>query len=1457
MQGLRINLNTGALSFDGVGISFEIPGVLSIDGEIDHIHVDVDMTSQQNAEADLTNAGLLPSVYKLLQTNPPTPSVSIDVFAGQVDVTIIAADNLEVNAKFIVGHFGGLSVFFLDLDVELPVGIPIFLDVSLYGLQGLVASNLQPNPASSGNTWWEWYKYPTDATGIDTNATPDYDATDVSKWVNYPDPGAFALGVGATIGTSADDGFTVSAAVMLVIMTPGPVFSLIGKANILSKRIGSAQQDANFEAMATYDGNAGTFDLTIDAQYQIPVVLDIEGTAELYVDAHSGVWFFALGKPPHDKRLKARLLDIFETDAYFVIGDWGLLTGTWVGYSASWSFGPLAVSLDAYLATLAAIQWSPLQLAGGIELHGNVHLSAFGIGLGLTADALLEGCAPNPFWVRGGFQVELDLSWPLPNVGATVSLSWGGDDGSVPPPPLALSHIDATLVDHTDASDKSASDHYVLLAHRPGGPFPDSTVQYDDPTKPGVLWLNSSNDSAWHNRVDGKDPLQILPDLTPDGSASSTQLAPVVPQDAHFTLSFARSMVNQTVYTPPEPPNSPQVPGNSQTLPLPVLPNEVVSPAATSIVGPDDMSNINPNPPAVQWAYQHALKQVAIYEWDGSAWQPICSIPAPATPGPTQLNGVWLSPPPPPAKSDPSQVQTQLKVFPYVMLPGPTFLATWDASSGQQVYGTLFTDQGLQFTLDAGLSPAQISSVLGAPLPGLATTFEGASTATLHIQFQGQMQLNSITSLLFVQSGEFMNVTAPAWAGDGTPLTPASSSQDPTNQWFVQNFDDTAPAIQELSVALTEGTLLLYNLSYQSPDIPMAILPDAPALYAIKVVTSIKAGRVNGGTPDYQTLGDSDPIVEFAYFQTAAGPGTAIMGGSSSTPPPDPAVAGPYPQLALNCQNATIPPSTTSSGQTQGAAATPSGQQPAAAFPLGGALDDLHTYTQWSWPLDGAAAAYYGYDVNVEFVESYVNALYSCFSAGEPANSLHFRCVDRNQAYTFLLPIDIHVPSIPEQSALVAVPEAVPMPLTIATPAGNSGPVLSNPVRIALEERARRDELTAASRPDPAPPWLPSASTSAMAAASTLRTRSGSLAVERLGPGVAGSILQWFDESAAAAAARAIWFKPLIPSTRYTLDVVAGPALRGDDSRDASQNALQGTLEAVFTAPDAITALAALQAYYAYENSLTTLERVQFTSSRYATFADQMANVVAQIAQTAGIAPIRHYVAAVDPEAWLADPSHSDANRIKALGDYIMKGQNLAKVVATFDPVADDLQKDGTPADTGAGRWSGAPGCRGGLVDLLRRDDCLVRRADLGPRSCRPRQQRNADPGPGYGAIPVHRRRTRTGVGAPLRKHGTAALAPHLAMDRALARRHVRHGGRSATRRRLRSSPAARAAHRNARRGRYSSTGRPLERGRHARSRRDSWSADWRLPADDHVPGEYRGRGPLHHAQWRRGFGLR
>ena len=1075
-----------------------------------------------------------------------------------------------------------------------------------------------------------------------------------------PKDGALALGAGATIGTSADDGFTASAAITLVLMLPGPVIALIGKANILSKRIGGANQDANFEAMAVYDGNTGTFDLTIDAHYQIPVVLEIDGTAEVHVEPHpppsDPTWFLALGRPPHDKRLKARIFDLFETDAYFVVSDRGLVTGTWTGYRSSWSFGPLSVSLDAYLATLAAIQWSPLQIAGGIELHGDVHLDAFGIGLGLTADALLEGCAPNPFWVHGEFSVELDLPWPLPGVGATVSLSWGGDNGDVPPAPLALSRLDANLIDHTDSAYKPVSDHYALLGHRIGGPWPDQTVQYDDQGRPGILSVSVQSDAAWHKRVSGVDPSKpadlqkIIPDLQPTGSLAGL-FAPVLPQDAHFTLSFAHPTYDRAGFDQPLTP-----------------PDEIVTVQVPSIVGKDDMSNINPQPPAVQWEYHHSLLQVAIFEYVAGRWQLKCAMPEMASLGPTRLAGVWVIPP----NADPErQKQMQLKVFPYRMLPGEPKTATWGAVAAARTLGTQFTDQGLQFQLGAGFTPATLGqSPFSTIPPGLTIGLDGSgATPQLKISFPVPVQLSSIVSLVFVHSGEILEFLAPDWAGDGTPLAFASSTKDPTSQQWTQTLPNDTPAIRELSTVLDQGVLLLYGIDYRLPDIKMAILPDAPALYAIQTVTRIEAGRLNNGSPAYQDVADGNPVVEFAYLQTAAGPGTGIVGDSSSTAPrPAPFRQAPYPTLSINCSQALIPPNN-----------TPSGQQPASAFPLGGALADLSTYAQWSWPQDGAIAAYYGYDVNAEFVETYVNALYTAFSNGSVEDSLHFRCVDRNQRHTLLQPIAIHVPSIPQQSTLVAQQFSAPLPAPISPPTEQSQLRIKPAALPILSERA----TLAGNWPDRVSiPGLDAIPPDAEIAVNLLATPAATAAARQIDPGVAADILHRLQEDQDAATARSLWFVPLAPQTRYTLDVVAGPLT---SSRWAPSGPDSGDLGAVFSASDATGVLAALRAYYAHEDALTPLLRIQFTSSRYATFPDQVNNVAAQIANKPGIAPIRHYVAATDPSLWLADPSHLDAQRSQKQTDYLNAANQLAALVAGFDPVADNLRTDGTPANNGAG----------------------------------------------------------------------------------------------------------------------------------------------------------------------------
>ena len=87
-------------------------------------------------------------------------------------------------------------------------------------------------------------------------------------------------------------------------------------------------------------------------------------------------------------------------------------------------------------------------------------------------------------------------------------------------------------------------------------------------------------------------------------------------------------------------------------------------------------------------------------------------------------------------------------------------------------------------------------------------------------------------------------------------------------------FKGDAPPITELSSTLKEMAGALYKIVYKLPDIPMAILPEAPAFYALKTVTQIERARVSG---DLVFANEGDPIIEFAYFRTASGPGIGVI----------------------------------------------------------------------------------------------------------------------------------------------------------------------------------------------------------------------------------------------------------------------------------------------------------------------------------------------------------------------------------------------------------------------------------------------------------------------------------------------------------------------------------------------------------------------------------------------------
>ena len=644
VRGLRIDLETGDVSLAGLDIALEIPSVLTLKGSLDHVH------ARDKPEYDATDSKIGLPQFVTVDGVRSTP-YPLDIVKGAIDLKLIPV-HLGLDAQFVAGSVAGVAIFGIVVEADFGVGIPLFAGINLKALQGMFAYNLRPDPTSDDppHTWWQWYRYPTrddgtlivqddpadgttDATsetgdpaaGDDDGPDDSFSATSLQKWLK-PNDSAWGFAVGAAIGTT-DGGHIASAGVLFTLMFPGPVFMISGKADVLRSPIKSPKEEGLFHALAVYDAAADTFDLAIDMHYKVPKVVDVHGTAELFISKNNG-WYLALGKPRHDQRVSARIVDTFVLDAYFVVGDDGVVVGAYVGWHESWGFGPLQVSLGAHLAVLAAIQWSPFELAGGIQIGGEAALSAFGIGVGVSIDALVEACAPNPFWVHGEIDVSLDLPWPLPDLSASIGLSWGGDDGTVPPAPLALSTVQAVLGDDNGLAVEhtGTSDHYTLLAHTTNPPPGDVYLSYNDPGHAALVRGDIGGAAEWQRR--SADPQGVLPpdDLTQLQNSAAPAVA-LVPQDVHLLLTFARPVVDQLGF-----------PGAHNAD----VHDDVEAAQIPNLLPADDMSNLNPNPPTPRFAYRSFLRQVTVYEHRYDGWHAVASRPT-LSEG-EDLAGEWVEP---------------------------------------------------------------------------------------------------------------------------------------------------------------------------------------------------------------------------------------------------------------------------------------------------------------------------------------------------------------------------------------------------------------------------------------------------------------------------------------------------------------------------------------------------------------------------------------------------------------------------------------------------------------------------------------------------------------------------------------------------------------------------------------------------------------------------------------------
>lgn len=552
VEGLRLTWYPDTrpirISLDGAGVEFEVPDVLKFKGSVSYRELTVDTEKVRRFDGDIK-----------LTLN----SLSLEIDA----VLVIGSATTSLGATY--------TFFAIYLGVELPAGIPLWATgLALYGMAGLFALSMEPNKLPT-EEWYEgWYK----------RSTPG--VTDLrNKWVNRQ--GSLALGAGVTIGTVADNGFTFAGKVLLCIVFPGPILLIEGKASLLQERA-KLSDEANFRALAVLDNRAGMFLIGLDAFYRYESageLVDIRGGSEAFYDFNdASKWHLYLGeRDPREKRIRASFFKgLFDANAYFMLDANRLATGAWVGYDKDWAFGPLRVTLEAWIEGNVIVSWKPAHFYGDLWLHGRVALSAFGFGLSLSLDARVAADVFDPFHILATLDVAIDLPWPLPDLSASVKLEWGPEP-LVPPLPAPLKEI--------------AIEHFKVTTSWPL-PRGQLLLPNYDPDGDGFL----------------PDPLPAYPGQE---AAAPPSALPIVPLDARPHLTFGRAVNDDA-----------RVGVNVQ----PLVPEweRIGDPSAGQ--GP------------VRARY--ALNEITLSKWTGTAWQTVARKGSTANAaGERTLYGSWAAVP--------------------------------------------------------------------------------------------------------------------------------------------------------------------------------------------------------------------------------------------------------------------------------------------------------------------------------------------------------------------------------------------------------------------------------------------------------------------------------------------------------------------------------------------------------------------------------------------------------------------------------------------------------------------------------------------------------------------------------------------------------------------------------------------------------------------------------------------
>lgn len=380
------------LKISGIGIDIKIPGNKS--------KADADVwLSGYLAMRNGANPNAVPAVGK------PVVETAGPEYQGSIAFGIKA---LKISGKGAMISRPKVPAWIVD--IELGLSTPIALGATglgIYGFRGLIGSHYVASKTFIGlqedDSWYEYLK----------KKQPPRNKIGIGIEKFDPARKGTSIGVGASIATMGDDGWTFSSKVFVMLSMP-EMFLVEGQANVLHKRLGiDDEDDPPFYAFLVVDRNSIQAGLGVN--YNLPdgdgAIMRLQGEMQMgFFFNNSSAWYLNVGKDlPEEKRIHARLFTLFDAYAYLMVNSRGIKAGAGAKFSFEKRFGPVKVGLYAFIDTKGFISFKPIQMGGAIQLGGGVYLKVGRFGVEIHVAAGLSAEAPKPFIIAGFFDIRIKI----------------------------------------------------------------------------------------------------------------------------------------------------------------------------------------------------------------------------------------------------------------------------------------------------------------------------------------------------------------------------------------------------------------------------------------------------------------------------------------------------------------------------------------------------------------------------------------------------------------------------------------------------------------------------------------------------------------------------------------------------------------------------------------------------------------------------------------------------------------------------------------------------------------------------------------------------------------------------------------------------------------------------------------------------------------------------------------